>query len=403
MAQTGQTWLMVHAGLTGFILVPTIVVWLATLCLARRREDPARESFIWLKACHPLFLLCLFLVVASDVSGIILMSWQSGDGSFDEAAHPASAVNSLDQTYQYSGLAATLFRNVVNALFVILFAELGNGFRYAQSRRHPRFRNRIRIAAFLAATVLFALSVVYFAVPLAASVQYNETRSALLLASLQRAWNKAKLLGAALNIISFVVSIVQVVYAWFVVVQYAGLPARKSAVLYLVSTILDAVRWVFLTVLLGKWHLHGHQAPHALTTIEPVFDSWIRFVILMLLLVIGTRGIDGLWGIMQHWTQAEYPQPPASSYDQAPLSRSTYYQPQQHEYPAWQCPQSNPDPYGAWNVHELATPQQVAQIEELEARQTQQPVYYSDAYQMPGVSGRKEGVGEQSCKAAPMP
>lgn len=56
MAPTGQIWLIIHAGLTGFVVIPAIVVWFLGLCLARRRRDPARAAFSWVQACHPFFV-----------------------------------------------------------------------------------------------------------------------------------------------------------------------------------------------------------------------------------------------------------------------------------------------------------------------------------------------------------
>ncbi|KAG8424631.1 hypothetical protein J3458_001404 [Metarhizium acridum] len=388
MAQTGQIWLIVHAGLMGFVVIPAIVVWFLALGLARRRRDPSRVAFSWLHACHPFFVSALMLNIAFDIAGVILMSWQYDNGSFDEVSHTASAINSLDETYEYTSLMAVFFRRLVDALFVIVFAELGNGFRYAQIKKPPPFRSVVRIAAFGSAVLILALSVAYFALPLAALVHYYQSEPTRSYNAVVDAWDKCRSLEAAIDVVNFAVSIVQVVYAGLVLGQYAGLPGKKSAVLYFVSTILDALRCVVGIVLLGKWILPDEQIPYAWNAVDVVFEYWVCFIILVLLLVIGKRRQDGLWSTVQHSTQGHqggYPQQAVHSHGQAPPTPPIYYQhpPQQQENPAWQYAQSDPAPAAMWHPHELASPQQVAKPGELDSRQMQQPAYYTSAHQVP--------------------
>ncbi|KAG6047020.1 hypothetical protein E4U17_004761, partial [Claviceps sp. LM77 group G4] len=57
MAKDATIWTIVHAAITGFMVLPIAMVGLLTLILARRQGDPARRAFSWLKACHPLLLV----------------------------------------------------------------------------------------------------------------------------------------------------------------------------------------------------------------------------------------------------------------------------------------------------------------------------------------------------------
>lgn len=164
------------------------------------------------------------LIIVSDIAGVILTSWQYDDGSFDRVSHTASGIRSLDEIYQYTSLIAVLYRRIVNALFVIIFAELGNGFRYAQIRKPPPFRGVVRIAGLGIAVSLFALAVAYFALPLTAYIHYYQTTG---YNAVVDAWDKCRSLEAASDVINFAVSIVQVVYAGSVLGQYAGLPGKK--------------------------------------------------------------------------------------------------------------------------------------------------------------------------------
>lgn len=166
-------------------------------------------------------------MVISDVAAVILTSWQYSTGSYDTINHSDDAIRGLSQTYTYSGQIGVFFERIVNALFVIVFAELGNGFRYAQTKKPPPYRNAVRIAAFAAAVIIFALSVAYFALPLAANVQYYQSRSSDDYVAIVDAGAKARRLRAAGDAINFGVSVAQVVFAVLVARQHAGLPGRK--------------------------------------------------------------------------------------------------------------------------------------------------------------------------------
>ncbi len=43
--------------LTGLWVTPLAVLWFISLCLARRRKDPARVGVAWLKAVFPVSVL----------------------------------------------------------------------------------------------------------------------------------------------------------------------------------------------------------------------------------------------------------------------------------------------------------------------------------------------------------
>lgn len=49
MATLDQVFAFVHAGALGFFAFPIFILWSITFCLARRRKDPARVAFTWLK------------------------------------------------------------------------------------------------------------------------------------------------------------------------------------------------------------------------------------------------------------------------------------------------------------------------------------------------------------------
>jgi len=50
-------WDIVNVVLTGLFIKPLFVIWLVSLCLARRKNDHARVGFTWLKLVFPFYIL----------------------------------------------------------------------------------------------------------------------------------------------------------------------------------------------------------------------------------------------------------------------------------------------------------------------------------------------------------
>jgi len=44
---------LVHAGMTGIMILPVFILWGIALCKGRRRSDPARQGITWSKVLMP--------------------------------------------------------------------------------------------------------------------------------------------------------------------------------------------------------------------------------------------------------------------------------------------------------------------------------------------------------------
>ncbi|KAK2603477.1 hypothetical protein QQS21_004337 [Conoideocrella luteorostrata] len=403
MAQSAQAWSIAHAAMTALIIIPLIVIWFLTIGLARRKGDPARAAFSWLKACHPFLVVSLLLIVVSDVATTILVSWQYDNGRYDSIGHSPSAIKGLTEVYQYCGIIGTWFERIVTALFVVVFVELGSGFRYAQMKKAPSNRSVFRGAALTGALIIFVLSTANFAVPLAALVAYyNGAMSSSGFENVKNASNTADALRVAVDVIAFVISLGQIIYATYVVRQHAGMPARQSAVIYLVATILDAIRFLLFVVFDATWVIPKQFAPYSWNAVDAILNTWLRFVILVLLLVIGNRRMNGIWSTVQHWMEGghhhalhdQQPQQVMQSYGNIHPQQQPMYQqhqqyqpypPQPQQHPGWQQPPPHAAQLDSWSRHELSSPQEVARPGELDSHQA-----YRQQYNPNGV---QSGVG----------
>jgi len=121
-----------------------------------------------------------------------------------------------------------------------------------------------------------------------------------------------------------------------------------------VATILWLIRWLWFLIFDAKWELPDDliDIPNAYNIVDPIFNVWFFFVVLVLLFVIGMRKQNGLWSSQQGWNMGAGPKPAIV---------------QQPSYMYGQPPQ--PTTYGAGAPVAYAHPQQ--------QQQQQQPVYYA--------------------------
>lgn len=49
--------MIVNTVLRGVMILPTLIIWILGIALARRRDDPARAAFSYWKAACPIFAL----------------------------------------------------------------------------------------------------------------------------------------------------------------------------------------------------------------------------------------------------------------------------------------------------------------------------------------------------------
>ncbi|KAK2600211.1 hypothetical protein QQS21_005085 [Conoideocrella luteorostrata] len=370
MVKDASIWTMVHAAATGFMMVPILITGLLTLVLARRRQDPARVAFIWLKGCHPLLLLSLTCIISADILNVILFSWQNDGGYYDTANHTHDEISSLIRSERYLSFCGNLFEHLVDLIFVLVLVELGNGLMYSLDRQSSGYQIKLRYTAYVTILFLFSMAMSYFGQPTSAWVAYwNGSESNSSYAQLTQSLKIVGKLGASFYIPSWIVSIAQVAYASFVMRKHkAGVLTRHVAILYLTITVLDFVRWTFFLVLYAQWILPAQENPSWWNLIDALGNTWIRFSQLVMLLIIGMRRKKGIWTTHQSWMKSSVstmasemasttttgPSPimaPGTVYHHALYPHKEYaaHSPMQN---AWYMSQQVP----SWQHHELAAP-----------------------------------------------
>ncbi|OAA44178.1 hypothetical protein NOR_03906 [Metarhizium rileyi] len=368
---SAQLWTLVHAGVSGFVVVPLILVGVLTSFLARSRGDPARRAFVWLKACHPLLIVSLSCIVAADGLTAILESWQNPTGYYDTTHHTHDQISRVIRSERYLSFTGNLFEHLVDVHFIVILVEVGNGLMYSLNRQSSKYQTRIRHTAYAVALILLSLALAYFGQPTASWVAYwNGSESNSSYAQLSQSLKVVGKLGASFYVPSWIISVFQVGYASFVMHKHkASVPTRQAAILYLTITILDFVRWTFFLTLYARWLLPAGATPPWWSMMDAIGNTWLRFVQLVLLLVIGIWRKQGIWtshrfgmansvskqaSTMAATNGQLSNKGPEATYHQAAHAQTDYMA--QAQLPAaWYAPQQVP----SWQCHEPTAQQPI--------------------------------------------
>ncbi len=60
---TTEAYYITNLVLYALFIKPLFILWVISLCIARRKSDPARVGFSWMKAVYPFWILYVILVL----------------------------------------------------------------------------------------------------------------------------------------------------------------------------------------------------------------------------------------------------------------------------------------------------------------------------------------------------
>lgn len=302
MFSEALTFDIVYLALAGIFIKPLFILWLVSLCLARRKSDPVRMGFLWMKFVFPLEVIALTLDVLSGVAAALLQSWSDDDTQ----TWSSDVIDSLNMVNVRTGSTGTLFEHLADVFLIFTFAELGIGFLRVLDQKSTGFQKAIRYSAFAVGGILFVLSLAWCGKLQATWTQYfdylNDSRSRAAYLDVEKNLKIARKIGGAIDILFWITSILMIIVASFVVHRHSRM-LLKSAILLLVATILNFVRHTWLLVYAVRWSLNDNAGAitYAVYVVEPLCNIWPMFVLLVLLFVLSIRKREGLWSTQQPW------------------------------------------------------------------------------------------------------
>ncbi|KAL5619835.1 hypothetical protein FOVSG1_002057 [Fusarium oxysporum f. sp. vasinfectum] len=145
------------AVLLGILIPPLLILWICSLYLVRREDDPARMAFTYMKTVYLMALLTLtFRFIYFIAMNKILVSSASDETLPDGFLHcMVHITNRLD------ALSTTLL-DVTDVFLIITLFELGNGFLICLTAKRSSFYLVLRYSILVTSAAVLYLSITTF-------------------------------------------------------------------------------------------------------------------------------------------------------------------------------------------------------------------------------------------------
>ncbi|KAL2259524.1 hypothetical protein VTK26DRAFT_6781 [Humicola hyalothermophila] len=341
------------AVIAGLFTTPLGILWIISLCLARRKSDPARAGIAWLKSITPFWNVgCAFAVCSAALDLWVNYaedSYYIRSGTDYAVARQASA---------HVAATGVFFEHLANILLFITLVELASGVLLCLNGGQPTAsRKRNRIIVLVWGLVLFILAIANLGIKQSYVVRFFDDSSLYSdsyreVRELGRTLNR---LGGAMAILMWLTSLpILALTSWVVHITKHHPILRSSSVLLLVSSILLFIRLTVTMAMYARYNLSETTTTSWTAVelqrivsliIEPFFNYTCMFVILVLLFTLGIRKAKGLWSVPQpgwplgsvvYYAPGTVPVVPAQQYQQYPPEQAQAPAPGAHGAPPMQ-------------------------------------------------------------------
>ncbi|EXA41287.1 hypothetical protein FOVG_09787 [Fusarium oxysporum f. sp. pisi HDV247] len=351
--------------------IPSVVLFFCSFCLVRRKKDPARTAFTYLKLALLVFSGFAFFEFASYVVSVVHSQLYYGgriDSDFDSHYSKTLLV-----TVQVLATLALIYDMVTDILIMIILLRLGTGIVMVQTGRPDPKGKILRLVSYIAAAILFILALTAFGLRIryVYEVFFNDVRVGA------DSYTKSRQIAFSFSVLVFVISLAIVARAIMIKVQSKGESALTwCSNLFIAASVVWLMRTTFNMASTAAWTnlssaYRDREYKYAYYILEVVFGIWPQFVVLCLVFAIGRARNNGIWSKQEQepvkgveagertaWgygqvapqaqnavpmpQQQHYPQPEqqhlAQGYgpqQQMPQQQNGYYAPQQPQYAAY--------------------------------------------------------------------
>lgn len=351
--------------------IPSVVLFFCSFCLVRRKRDPARTAFTYLKLALLVFSGYAFFEFASYVVSVVHSQLYYGgriDSDFDSHYSKTLLV-----TVQVLATLALIYDMVTDILIMIILLRLGTGIVMVQTGRPDPKGKILRLVSYIAAAILFILALTAFGLRIryVYEVFFNDVRVGA------DSYTKSRQIAFSFSVLVFVISLAIVARAIMIKVQSKGENALTwCSNMFIAASVVWLMRTTFNMASTAAWTnlssaYHDREYKYAYYILEVVFGIWPQFVVLCLVFAVGRARNNGIWSKQEQepvkgveagertaWgygqvapqaqnavpmpQQQHYPQPEqqhlAQGYgpqQQMPQQQNGYYAPQQPQYAAY--------------------------------------------------------------------
>ncbi|UPK97508.1 hypothetical protein LCI18_008443 [Fusarium solani-melongenae] len=322
--------------------IPASILFFCALCLTRRRKDPARTAFTYLKLALLVFAGYAFFDVCTAALAVAAVRARNDNYYYDSY----DAIKAIQITSSSTSVIANFFDKIVDILVMIMLLRISTGIVIAQSGHAGPIGKILRLGSYAFGSLLAILTIAVLGLQirfLAAfygdSIYVGESD----LAPGEDAYNKARQIDFSFRVLVFVAALGIVARSVMVKMQ-----PKAEKTLSWCSTMLIAmsVAWLLRTTYtmasIAAWsdlsNSRRDSYEYYYNILDVVLGVWPQFTVLCMVFALGTAKSNGLWSTPQPFNAPQGNQQTAwgYSYNNGPQQTAP---PMVQQQPQFQQPQ----------------------------------------------------------------
>ncbi|KAF9762849.1 hypothetical protein IL306_003317 [Fusarium sp. DS 682] len=333
--------------------IPSVVLFFCSLCLVRRKKDPARTAFTYLKLALLVFAGYAFFDFCSYVIAVVYSRLRYDERLYYDIDEDYE--KTLIVTVQVLATLAQIYQMVTDILIMIILLRLGSGIVMVQTGRPDPMGKILRLFSYIAAAILLILALTTFGLRIRFiyEVYFHDVEIGA------DAFIKARQIGFSFSVLVFVISLAIAARAIMIKVQSKGENALPWCSIMLIATSLVwLLETTFIMASTAAWYnlssAYGdREYKYAYYILEVVFGIWPQLVVLCMVFAIGRAKNSGLWSKQEpvkgvgtgERTPWGYGQVAPQAQNFAPMLQQQHYpQPGQQQMPQGWSPQQQQMP-----------------------------------------------------------
>ncbi|KAL6401073.1 hypothetical protein AUP68_16796 [Ilyonectria robusta] len=295
-----ERYYIAHDVLMVLTFIPCLVIFLCALCLARRRKDPARSAFTYLKVAFAFLTLLIFLDFCSYA-----LALASALVHYDVSDEASSNILRGTAHAQYNIFTvAQTFEAITDILIFIMLLRLSTGILFIQTGKPGKFDKIFKFRSYSIASVLAIIAIVQFGL----RIHFYNTvfaKTPLSTKSVTDQFNSSRQLDFSFRVLVFVLAIAIVAQSVIVKTKMRSELQVSSAANILVAC---AGLWLLRTVYgvasrasaLNRSDIRYDPFYKGYFSIlDIIFGIWPLLILLCLVFRLGSKKKNGLWSTEQ--------------------------------------------------------------------------------------------------------
>ncbi|KAF4345653.1 hypothetical protein FBEOM_310 [Fusarium beomiforme] len=325
--------------------IPSVVLFFCSLCLVRRKRDPARTAFTYLKLALLVYAGYAFFDFCAYVVSVVYSRLIYNDRLDYEIDQHYS--KTLIVTVQVLSTLALLYQMVTDILIMIILLRLGTGIVMVQTGRPDPMGKILRLVSYIAAAILLILALTTFGL----RIRYIYEAFFHDIEIGADAFTKSRQVGFSFSVLVFIISLAIAARAIMVKIQSKSEnPLPWCSTMLIATSVVWLLETTFIMASTAAWTnlssvYRDREYKYAYYILEVVFGIWPQFVVLCMVFAIGRAKNSGLWskqepvkgvqgvetGQRTPWGYAVMAPPPQ---DAVPMPQQQHYpQPEQGQMP----------------------------------------------------------------------